>query len=546
MSAIPDTSAPTPASFDTQSILSSESATLEPSMTKDQVLAIGHYLSRSNARLRRLSLNEQFRDLQDAIKEFLQLACCSELELLDYKAGGSSFAQIMLSTSSDSAISSTHLSQAHINSNAPFCKSLKILKLGYNSDAPQGPSDIAVFNALLKQMPQLEEFSMAQSLDDLSLFEGLYTRSLRKVSIAMNSECGLEQEDVKKQIREILSQEGNNTVEVEVDIDERASSYYLNLSRNRHFQAFIRRFGGEHTIATSKKEMTRDDPEQLVLVKKRGTATVITINRPHKRNCVNGPTAKRLYQAFLDFDADPTAAVAILTGAGGNFCAGADLAAIQNQDEANPMSSEWPEDTLPGPIGPMGPTRMTLSKPVIAAISGFAVAGGLELALWCDIRIVDATATLGVFCRLRGVPLIDGGTVRLPQVVGRGVAMDLMLTGRAIKAAEALKIHLATCYPPSFDETVSNTPALEQALALASVLAAHPQTCMRNDRLSSHASQPIREAMLKEFSLGIDTLSSGEFMQAIGQFFEQKDNKKREKEEEEETSKEKGKGKARL
>ncbi|KAG0286003.1 Enoyl-CoA hydratase [Linnemannia gamsii] len=169
---------------------------------------------------------------------------------------------------------------------------------------------------------------------------------------------------------------------------------------------------------------------------------------------------------------------------------------------------------------------MVLSKPVIAAISGFAVAGGLELALWCDMRIVDSTATLGVFCRLRGVPLIDGGTVRLPQVVGRGVAMDLMLSGRAVKAEEALKIHLATCHPPSY-ETVSSAPALEQALALASLLAEHPQVCMRNDRLSTHMVNPIREAMLKEYKLGLETLTSGEFVQAITKFFETTDEKKK-------------------
>ncbi|KAF9418939.1 Enoyl-CoA hydratase [Podila epigama] len=262
-----------------------------------------------------------------------------------------------------------------------------------------------------------------------------------------------------------------------------------------------------------KNSMVKEDPSRLVLVEKRGSITVVTINRPHKRNCVNGPTARALYQAFLDYEADETAAVAILTGA--------DLAAIQNQDEANPLSSEWP-DNLPGPIGPMGPTRMMLSKPVIAAISGYAVAGGLELALWCDIRIVDPSATLGVFCRLRGVPLIDGGTIRLPQVVGRGVAMDLMLTGRSVKAEEALKIQLATCYPPSYNK-VSPTPALEQAVALASVLTNHPQTCMRNDRLSTHFANPIREAMLKEFELGLETLSSGEFQAGIAKFFAKSD-----------------------
>ncbi|KAF9184099.1 Enoyl-CoA hydratase [Haplosporangium sp. Z 767] len=270
--------------------------------------------------------------------------------------------------------------------------------------------------------------------------------------------------------------------------------------------------------------MTKEDSSKLVLVEKRGTTTIVTINRPHKRNCVNGPTARALYQAFLDFDSDASAKVAILTGSGGNFCAGADLAAIQNQDEANPMSSEWPE-SLPGPIGPMGPTRMTLSKPVIAAISGFAVAGGLELALWCDIRIVDTTATLGVFCRMRGVPLIDGGTIRLPQVVGRGVAMDLMLTGRPVKAQEALKLQLATCYPASY-EIVNDTPALEQALALAASLAEHPQACLRNDRLSTHFANPIRDAMIKEFELGLETLTSGEFQEAISKYFKETKAKK--------------------
>ncbi|CAO3574065.1 unnamed protein product [Mortierella alpina] len=138
---------------------------------------------------------------------------------------------------------------------------------------------------------------------------------------------------------------------------------------------------------------------------------------------------------------------------------------------------------------------------------------------------LDTSATLGVFCRLRGVPLIDGGTVRLPQVVGRGVAMDLMLTGREVRAQEALRIGLATSYPPSY-ETVSQTPALQQALALAAVLAAHPQTCMRNDRLSAHAAHPIREAMLKEFELGLATLASGEFTDAIAKFFAQTKGKK--------------------
>src|SRR5215472_6996102 len=171
--------------------------------------------------------------------------------------------------------------------------------------------------------------------------------------------------------------------------------------------------------------------EPAVQVDRSGPVTTVILHRPEVRNAVDAPTAAALAEAFADFDADSDAAVAVLFGAGGTFCAGADLKA---------MGSERSNRTAPDGDGPMGPTRMRLSKPVIAAIAGHAVAGGLELALWCDLRVVEENAVFGVFCRRWGVPLIDGGTVRLPQVIGLGRALDLILTGRAVEAAEAMRI----------------------------------------------------------------------------------------------------------
>lgn len=176
-----------------------------------------------------------------------------------------------------------------------------------------------------------------------------------------------------------------------------------------------------------------------VRIERNGPVTTVIIDRPEARNAVNGPTAAALFAAFEEFDADDTASVAVLTGANGTFCAGADLKAF-GTPEANQVHREGP--------GPMGPSRMDLSKPVIAAISGYAVAGGLELALWCDLRVVDEDATMGVFCRRWGVPLIDGGTVRLPRLIGHSRAMDLILTGRAVDAAEAYAIGLANRVVP--------------------------------------------------------------------------------------------------
>ncbi|BCI79899.1 enoyl-CoA hydratase [Mycolicibacterium sp. TY66] len=197
--------------------------------------------------------------------------------------------------------------------------------------------------------------------------------------------------------------------------------------------------------------------------------TTVIIDRPAARNAVNGPTAAALYQAFDEFDRDDSAAVAVLWGDHGTFCAGADLKAFG--------TPEMNQTHRTGP-GPMGPSRMMLSKPVIAAVSGYAVAGGLELAVWCDLRVVEEDATFGVFCRRWGVPLIDGGTVRLPRLIGHSRAMDLILTGRAVDAAEALQIGLA-------NRVVPPGQARAKAEELAHQLAALPQLCLRADRMSA-------------------------------------------------------------
>jgi enoyl-CoA hydratase len=205
-----------------------------------------------------------------------------------------------------------------------------------------------------------------------------------------------------------------------------------------------------------------------------GALAVITLHRPHCRNAVDGPTASALREAFERFEADPALAVAVFTGGGGQFCAGADLAAVADGERRNTVSADGS-----GP-GPMGPSRMNFSKPVIAAVEGFAVAGGLELALMCDLRVAARSAVFGVFCRRWGVPLIDGGTVRLPRIVGQARALDMILTGRAVTADEALAIGLA-------NRVVDDGQALAEALALARQIAAFPQLCLRADRASALA-----------------------------------------------------------
>jgi enoyl-CoA hydratase len=223
-----------------------------------------------------------------------------------------------------------------------------------------------------------------------------------------------------------------------------------------------------------------------------GEVLVVTIDRPEARNAVDRPTAEALAEAFRAFDADDALAVAILTGAGGAFCAGADLKAV---------STGVPNRLEPEGDGPMGPSRMDLTKPVIAAIEGPAVAGGLELALWCDLRVAASDAVLGVYCRRWGVPLIDGGTVRLPRLIGESRAMDLILTGRGVPAEEALAMGLV-------NRVVAPGEALDAARALAAEIAAFPQACLRSDRASARGQWSLTEAdaLSAEFVLGVPSL----------------------------------------
>src|SRR5215472_8270798 len=222
-----------------------------------------------------------------------------------------------------------------------------------------------------------------------------------------------------------------------------------------------------------------------VRVETTGGVTTVIIDRPEHRNAVNRPTAQALADAFRAFEADPSARVAVLWGAGGTFCAGADLEAVA-AGRGNRLR--------PDGDGPMGPTRMLLGKPVIAAIAGYAVAGGLELALWCDLRVMEEDAVLGVFCRRWGVPLIDGGTLRLPRLIGLSRALDLILTGRAVGAEEALAMGLA-------NRVVPHGQARQAAEELARQLAAFPQACLRNDRTSTLGSlgSPFADAMKEEY-----------------------------------------------
>jgi enoyl-CoA hydratase len=222
-----------------------------------------------------------------------------------------------------------------------------------------------------------------------------------------------------------------------------------------------------------------------------GDIATITLHRPDCRNAVDGPTAKALLDAFENFERDETLKVAVLTGGGGQFCAGADLKALGDPTRRNAIE---PTGTA---AGPMGPTRLEFSKPVIAAIEGHAVAGGLELALMCDLRVAARSAVFGVFCRRWGVPLIDGGTVRLPRIVGMGRALDMILTGRPVTADEAVAMGLA-------NRVVDDGTALAEAQALARQIAAFPQACMRADRASAHAqwNLPLNEALRQEGARG--------------------------------------------
>ncbi|OGL00148.1 MAG: enoyl-CoA hydratase [Candidatus Rokubacteria bacterium RIFCSPHIGHO2_12_FULL_73_22] len=235
-----------------------------------------------------------------------------------------------------------------------------------------------------------------------------------------------------------------------------------------------------------------------------GAVTTIILDRPEARNAVDGPTAQALADAFRAFERDADARVAVLWGANGTFCAGADLKALGT---ARGNRLEATGD------GPMGPTRLALAKPVVAAVAGHAVAGGLELALWCDLRVVEEDAVFGVFCRRWGVPLVDGGTVRLPRLVGMSRALDLILTGRPVDAREALAIGLA-------NRVVPRGGAREAAEALARQIAAFPPRCVQSDRRAAleAAGRPLGEALDLEFRLGRATVESGETLEGAARF----------------------------
>ena len=242
-----------------------------------------------------------------------------------------------------------------------------------------------------------------------------------------------------------------------------------------------------------------------VRVEHQDRVTTVIIDRPEVRNAVDRETAEALAAAFRAFDADAGADVAVLWGAGGHFCAGADLKALAQGKRPNRVEPEG--------AGPLGPTRMLLSKPVIAAVSGYAVAGGLELALWCDLRVMEQDAQFGVFCRRWGVPLVDGGSIRLPRLIGLSQALDLILTGRAVGAEEAQRMGLANRVVPAGQ-------ARAAAEALAREITRFPQLCLRNDRLSAYEQHALsmEEALRNETRRGLETLASGETARGAGRF----------------------------
>ncbi len=250
--------------------------------------------------------------------------------------------------------------------------------------------------------------------------------------------------------------------------------------------------------------MQTPPPGDTIHVERRDRILIVTLDRPEVRNAVDSPTARRLADVFVDFDTDETLSVAVFAGANGTFCAGADLKSV-----AAGTFEQFPAPTAPiaahDGTAPMGPSYLRLSKPVIAAVAGYAVAGGLELSLWCDLRVVEEDAVFGVFCRRWGVPLIDGGTVRLPRLIGQSNALDMILTGRPVDAHEAKQMGLANRVVPS-------GTSVEEAIALAEQLIRFPQTCMLNDRRSVYEQWNLSfdDAMVNEARLGAETLRSGE------------------------------------
>jgi enoyl-CoA hydratase len=245
-----------------------------------------------------------------------------------------------------------------------------------------------------------------------------------------------------------------------------------------------------------------------ILVERDGPVTIVSINRPERRNAVDGWTARKLFDAFLAFDADPDSAVAVFTGTGGAFCAGADLKATAAGDREKRRELGG-HDT----IAPMGPSRLRLSKPVIAAVEGHAVAGGMELALWADMRVVGEGAVFGIFCRRFGVPLIDLGTIRLPRLIGHSRAMDLILTGRPVDAHEAFQLGIANRLVPKGE-------ARAHAVALAKELAKFPQNCLRNDKRSALRQWDLSEedAINDEMAGGLKVIASGETLAGATRF----------------------------
>lgn len=254
----------------------------------------------------------------------------------------------------------------------------------------------------------------------------------------------------------------------------------------------------------NKDDTIQNQPVQTEIV---DTIFIVTLNRPEVRNAIDGPTARALVDAFQSFDSDDALSVAVLTGAGGTFCAGADLTAITDRERGLRVAEEGD--------APLGISRMLLSKPVIAAVEGYAVAGGLELALWCDLRVAAEDATFGVYCRRWGVPLVDGGTIRLARLIGHSHALDMILTGRGVSGQEALTMGLV-------NRLVPRGTALESALALATQLARFPQQCLRSDRLSSYEqwSLPMEEALRNEIRRGLDVIRSSEMIAGVRRFVE--------------------------
>ena len=244
-----------------------------------------------------------------------------------------------------------------------------------------------------------------------------------------------------------------------------------------------------------------------VLTERNNTVLIVTINRPQVRNAIDGPTAQALATTFRTFDADESLNVAVLTGAGSSFCAGADLTTIASGERDLHVAEDGD--------APLGVSRLLLSKPVIAAVEGYAVAGGLELALWCDLRVAATDATFGVYCRRWGVPLVDGGTIRLTRLIGHSHALDMILTGRGVSGQEALSMGLANRLVPS-------GTALTAAIALAQDLARLPQLCLRSDRLSSYEQWPLpmAEALRNETQRGLQILQSGETLTGVSRFMQ--------------------------